>query len=166
MPPIQRADLPAQSLLHGRLQAGDYADCFTADIARPVSHAQFVEAFYTTGVFKIERAILRFAVAKPSTDAQAKALAEGTTQAFAAWNVEGRAPDQLLMADFSGRTRSWLMVGPAEGGGTRLYFGSAVGARRSGSGERSMGTVFNALLGFHKLYSRVLLHAARARLGG
>jgi len=166
MPPIQRAELPAHAILHGRLQAGDYADCFTADIARPVSHAQFVEAFYTTGVFKIERAILRFAVAKPSTDAQAKALAEGTTEAFAAWNVEGRAPDQLLMADFSGRTRSWLMVGPGEGGGTRLYFGSAVGARRSGSGERSMGTVFNALLGFHKLYSRVLLHAARARLGG
>ena len=38
---------------------------------------------------------------------------------------------------------------------TRLYFGSAV---------VRLDLLFNALLGFHKLYSRLLLHAAHSRL--
>jgi hypothetical protein len=56
------------------------------------------------------------------------------------------------------------MVSPA-GAGTTLYFGSAVvGKDNPGGGTPRMGSVFVALLGFHKLYSRVLLAAARARL--
>jgi hypothetical protein len=38
---------------------------------------------------------------------------------------------------------------------TRLYFGSAVVSLSFG---------FRALLGLHKVYSRVLLHAAKSRL--
>ena len=50
-------------------------------------------------------------------------------------------------------------------GATRLYFGSAVvPVRDRVSGQPRMGFVFQALLGFHKLYSRVLLGAARSRL--
>lgn len=48
---------------------------------------------------------------------------------------------------------------------TRLFFGSAVVPiidRRSG--EARMGPVFQALLGFHKLYSRILLRATVTRL--
>ena len=49
--------------------------------------------------------------------------------------------------------------------GTRLYFGSAVVPRRSArAGKPSLGPLFSALLGFHKLYSRILLRAARSRL--
>ena len=52
--------------------------------------------------------------------------------------------------------------GPAR---TRLYFGSAVvPVANAGSGEDSIGFAFRALLGFHKLYSRVLLRSAAARL--
>jgi len=114
--------------------------------------------------------MLAWFVARPSTDLQARQLAEGSTDSFAAWRVEGRAPDQVLLADFMGRTRSWLMVAPAPGGagaGTRLYFGSAVVPRRhTGHGRPRMGFAFHALLGFHKLYSRLLLQAARSRLLG
>ena len=80
--------------------------------------------------------------------------------------MEGRAPGQLLLADIGGRTRSWLMAAPSEGSaGTRLDFGSAAVPRRSArSGRAGLGPLFGALLGFHKLYSRLLLRAARSRL--
>ena len=44
-----RCALPAEALLARYAGAGGYADCYTAQIARPVSHAEFVEAFYTAG---------------------------------------------------------------------------------------------------------------------
>lgn len=97
---------------------------------------------------------------------QAGALARGERDTFAAWRVEGRAPGELLLCDFTGRTRSWLMVVAPTGGAspTRLCFGSAVVPRRDGAGRARMGSLFTALLGFHKLYSRALLYAARRRL--
>jgi hypothetical protein len=169
MPPIRRCDLPSSALLLRHQHGGAYADCYMADVARVVTHAEFVEAFYTTRLFRVERLILRWLASRPSSDAQARQLATGESDTFAAWSVEGRAPGQLMLADFSGRTRSWLMVAPAEGAGaagTRLYFGSAVVPRKArADGERPrMGFVFQALLGFHKLYSRALLWSARARL--
>jgi hypothetical protein len=159
--------LPADALLN-RYGGSAYADCYVAEIARTVSHAEFVEAFYTTAVFKLERLILQLMVSRPSTDAQAKQLAQGKLDSFAAWFVEGRAPDQLLLSDFTGRTKSWLMVsapGNAESAHTQLFFGSAVVPVRSAkTGRVSLGFLFRVLLSFHKLYSRVLLQAARSRL--
>jgi DNA-binding transcriptional LysR family regulator len=83
-------------------------------------------------------------------------------------DIEDRAPNQLLLCDFQHRTRSWLMVASIESGdaGTRLYFGSAVVPVRRRSGEAALGFTFSALLGFHKLCSRILLRAARSRLAG
>lgn len=163
---VRVCDLPSEALLRKYHDGGGYADCYAVDMARPVSQAEYVEAFYTTAVFKVERSILAWFASRPSTDGQAKALATGTSDAFAAWTVEGRKPDQLLLADFQGRTRSWLMSVPVAGGGaTRLYFGSAVvpvASRKTG--QAKMGFAFRALLGFHKLYSRVLLRAAVSRL--
>ena len=66
------------------------------------------------------------------------------------------------MCDFLGQTRSWLMVAP-EGDGTRLYFGSVVVAGDH-PGARGPRYPHKLLLGFHKLYSRALLAAARRRL--
>ena len=134
-----------------------------------MSHAEFVEAFYTGGLFKVERFLLRVFISKPSTDLQARQLAAGELNEFAAWRVEARAVDQLLMCAINGRTRSWLMVSAAEvPGRTRLYFGSAVvtkvAAVNPSTGKSSMGFVFRARLGFHKLYSRALLSAAVKRL--
>jgi hypothetical protein len=131
-----------------------------------VSHDQYVFAFYTTWVFKLERLILDWAVSKSSTDSDAEQLASGAIDSFAAWRVERRAMNQLLMCDFRSRTRSWLMVAPLQtASGTRLYFGSAVVPARNPKTERlELGPVFEALLGFHKVYSRVLLRAASSRL--
>ncbi len=168
-PAIRACELPAGSLLLAYQRGGGFADCYVVQVAGAVSHADFVEAFYTSPVFRLERAILRLA-GWPASDADARELADGRREAFAAWTVEGRAEGQLLLADVTGRTRSWLMTapadaGPAGAGGTRLYFGSAVAPRRRGpAGRPELGAVFRALLGFHRLYSRVLLRAARARL--
>jgi hypothetical protein len=168
--PVYPAELPAGALLQSCRAAGAYADCYVCDVEGVVSHAAFVEAFYTTRLFKLERFILRWLARRPATDADARRLAEGTADGFSAWRVEGRSSNQLLLADFTGRTKSWLMVGPVPDDSghqyTRLYFGSAVVPRKGrGAHERpSMGFGFHALLGIHRLYSRLLLTAARSRV--
>ncbi len=162
MSSIRPCELPETALLRRYLGAGAYADCYVTEVAKPVSHAEYVEAFYTTAVFRIERLLLKWFASRPSTDMEARRLACGSLDSFAAWRVESRDPDQVLLADFTGRTRSWLMVAAVEDGGaspsTRLYFGSAViPVTHARTGRKRLGFTFRALLGFHKLYSRILL---------
>ena len=170
MPSIHPCELPHGALLSKYQNGGAYADCYVTEMGRHVSHAEYVQAFYTTPLFKFERLLLAWFVSKSSTDAQASELASGKLDSFAAWSVEARREDQLLMCDFQGRTRSWLMVIPMEGesaGGTRLYFGSAVvPAHAAGAGAQApvLGLTFRLLLGFHKLYSRALLFSAKSNL--
>lgn len=163
---IESCTLPDEALTQRYRASGAYTDCFFTELARPVTLAEFVEAFYTTGLFKLERWILRLCVARPSTDAEARALARGERDSFAAWTVEARAPNQVLLRDFTGRTCSWLMVANAERPpGTRLYFGSVViPVRDAASGKTRMPSVHAKLLGFHTLYSRLLLRTAARRL--
>jgi hypothetical protein len=161
---ITAGPLPPDALL-SRYRDRGHTDCYTTDVAATVSLAEYVEAFYTGRVFRIERWLLRWLVSRPSTDAQARGVAAGRIDRFAAWDVEDRRADQLLMCDLHGRTRSWFMVAPLAGSGaTRLYFGSAVVAKRDAAGEPRLGGAHSALLGFHRMYSRVLLGAARSRL--
>ena len=157
-------DLPPGALLRRYQDSGAYADCYTIEVPRRVSHAEYVEAFYTTFVFKTERVLLSWLVSKPSTDTQAARLARGEVDSFAAWTVEARAAEQLLMADYVGRTKSWLMIAASGDAATRLYFGSAVVPVHDESGQPRMGRSYSALLGFHKLYSRVLLQATAAKI--
>ena len=170
MQPIQRSvrrcDLPLDAVLRKYVAEGAYTDCYATEIATSIGFAEYVEAFYTTAPFKAERLVLRWLVAKPSSDADARRLACGDADTFAAWSVECRAPDQLLLCDFLRRTRSWLMIVALGGGGARLYFGSAIVPVGIGSGARRLGFPFNLLLGFHHFYSQVLLRAARSRVTG
>lgn len=165
---IRPCALPADASLGRYAGEGGFADCYCTEVDRAVSLAEYVEAFYSTALFKLERSILRLALSRPSTDADVQRLARGEADAFAAWTVEARVPDQLLLSDTTGRTKSWLRVVAMDGAGapgTRLYFGSAVVPKRGGdAGRAGLGIVFTSLLGFHKLYSRALLGAARARL--
>jgi hypothetical protein len=166
---IRTCALPDHALLAKYAHGGAYTDCYVTEVARLVSHPTYIEAFYTGRVFRLERLLLGWFLSKPSTDVQAKELASGTISAFSAWRVEERTEAQLLMCDLSGRTRSWLMAVPLHGRGespsTRLYFGSAVvPIVDEVSGQSRLGSLFNTLLGFHKLYSRVLLHTACSRL--
>lgn len=172
MPRIVQGPVPDDALLktyrggaHPELW-GAYADCFSASIDRPVSLAEFVTAFYTTPVFRLERLILQFLVGWPSSDEDARQVATGLRDTFAAWRVGERTETQLLMCDRYEGTRSWFRVTPQGSAGTLLQFGSAVAARRRAAGELRMSPTFGILLGFHKLYSRILLRSALRRLRG
>jgi hypothetical protein len=150
---VDAIEVPTDSLLGAHARGGAFVDAYAVEIARAVDLARFVSAFYSTPLFRIERALLAVLARRPSTDDDLRRLAAGASDRFAAWQVEARRADQLLLA--AGRTRSWLCVVPDEHG-TRLLFGSAVLPARDGR----MGALFGALLGFHRLYSRALLAAA------
>jgi hypothetical protein len=166
MPEIIASELPAEALLNRYREEGAYTDCYVTHIPYGIAHAEYIEAFYTTWLFKLERWLITRLVHRPSTDGEAGELALGRRGSFAAWDVEQIMADQLLMCDFQRRTRSWLMSVPMDNDrGTRLYFGSAVvPIIDRQSGEARMGFLFQALLGFHKLYSRALLHFTASKL--
>lgn len=158
---VRRALLPPEALLASYAASDAYTDCYTIELARRVALADFMYAFYTTPIFKLERWILARTLGAASSDDDARRLAEGESTTFAAWHVEARQESQALLV--AGRTRSWLMVVPLPpdaGASTALYFGSAVLARPRGG----LGWQFKALLGFHRLYSRILLGLAARRL--
>ena len=165
---IKSCELPTEALLAKYVRGGAYTDCYRTEVSGSVTHEQYVYAFYTTLLFNLERVILSALVSMPSSDDEAKQLAQGSRSQFAAWQVEDRCDNQLLLADYLGRTRSWLMVLPAtdkHDARTYLYFGSAITRiKHPKTGKMTLGNAFNLLLGFHKIYSRLLLCSARARL--
>ncbi len=165
---VESRPLPEDSLLQ-RYGCGwdgpgetPYTDCFYLSFPGVVSLEDYVRAFYTSPLFRLERWLLRFAARRPSTDQQVAELAAGQREDFAVWTVEARSEHELLLKDQGGRTRSWLRVSQGEASGTTgLWFGSAVLPKVDDqSGRSTMGWVFSALLGFHKIYSRGLLTAA------
>ena len=103
MPAIAQCPVTEDSLL--RTYRGDkhperwghYGDCFAVSVGRAVTLGEFVLAFYTSPVFRVERWILRVVAGAASTDGEARALEEGRRQAFAVWTVGARTVDQLLM---------------------------------------------------------------------
>lgn len=156
---ITEAPRPPGALLD-RYDGGEgYADCLVATVPGRVTQAAYVEAFYTTALFKLERLVLAVLLARPSSDLEARRLAAGETDRFAAWTVEAREADQILLCDVMGSTRSWLMSA-ADGGSTTLWFGTAVVPRRGGG----LGPGFRLMLPVHRLYARALLRAAVRRL--
>ncbi len=162
---VSAANLPGSALLSRYESHDNYTDCFSTTVTGDVSIADYVDSFYTTWLFKCERFILKWLVKRPSTDADAKAVADGKAQSFAAWTVEDRTETQLLMCDFQGRTRSWMMVDSTADAMTHLYFGSAVLPKvDSSTGQKNMGFIFRVLLGFHRAYSVALLSLATRRL--
>jgi hypothetical protein len=161
---VHSSTVPSGTLLSRYDSPPAYADCFVVDVDRAADVGSFCAAFYTTFLFRIERAILAM-LGRNATDHDAVSLARGERQEFAAWTVEQRNEREILMRDATGRTRSWFMTAPLGSGGTRLFFGSAITATTAGPGKpASIGPVFQLLLGFHKLYSRTLLAQAAAKI--
>lgn len=164
---VSASPLPANALLARYVERGAFTDCFKTTIEREIEFPSYVVAFYTTPLFRVERFILKWLVKRPSSDEDVRQLAAGETIKFAAWTVEARSENQMLLCDMHGRTRSWLMAVPDTGqtGHTVLYFGSAVVPRRTTkTGEPKMGAGFAALKAFHLWYSKALLAGARSRL--
>lgn len=166
MAAITRETLPKGALLERYRDGGAYTDCFVTDVDGAVAHSDYVRAFYTSWLFKVERWILTVVVNKPSNDGEAAVLTESHVDRFAAWSVEARATNQILLCDYQHRTRSWLMTVAVNGGQqTRLYFGSAVVPNRpDGQTDRAFGAAFRLLVGFHKIYAQALLRAAVGNL--
>jgi hypothetical protein len=161
---IEAAPLPPDALLGHYETGGGYADCFVATVPSRVTQSAYVEAFYTTALFKLERLALAALLARPSTDREARRLATGEADRFAAWTVEARQADQILLCDFLGSSRSWLMSVPdttSAAPATKLYFGTALVPRRGAGG---LGIGFRAMVPFHRLYARALLRSAMRRL--
>ena len=122
---IQKSLIPHESLLSAYETNGAYADAYSTEVVSQISLPKYVFVFYTTLLFKLERFILAMTISRPSTDSLARQLADGGTDKFAAWTVEGRHENEILLCGISGRTRSWLMVVPSGDGETprtRLYF--------------------------------------------
>jgi hypothetical protein len=167
---VTRESVPHDSLLktyRGPVRPerwGSYADCFAVKAAGTVDLSDFVFAFYTSRIFRVEGFILRALLGVSASRSEARALAEGTSDKFSAWYVVQRTKTQLLMCDRYERTRSWFCVALDPDGGTRLLFGSAVAAKRDQAGAPSLGGGFHFLLRFHILYSQVLLRAAERNL--
>jgi hypothetical protein len=164
----KESPLPGNAFLGKYRESGAYTDCLKRELRGQISLAQLIEAFYTCAVFRPERIILGL-IGKPSTNLTARRLAVSEIDRFAAWHVEARSLDQILLCDFQGRTRSWLMVVPQTGAdgaeSTALYFGSAITTIDESPAAKALArATFAALLWFHKVYSRLLLWSAARRL--
>lgn len=172
--------VPEGSSLQAYVHRGAFADCYATPLSGTVTLPELVEAFYTTRLFKVERWLLAKALGLQATDEQARQLACGSRDRFSAWRVEHRSPTEILLD--AGQTRSWLSVQtqphappaqphasahapapapPLAQASTTLLFGSAVVPLRPGG---QFGWAFHALLGFHQLYSRLLLASAARRV--
>jgi len=164
---IEKCAVLPNSLLASYFENG-YADSYRTELSGHISLEDFVFGFYTTALFKLERFILTWIVLKPSNDMQAKELTENKTNKFAAWTVENRTENELLMCDMLERTRSWFMInhtGTKENPRTQLFFGTGIAPATKGKiGKSSIGVFFIALLPFHKIYSILLLYSAKTRI--
>ena len=166
---ISSCELPHDALLREYVTGSNFTDCYVARIRKRIVLHEFVSAFYSSPLFTLERLILKWVFSKPSNRSDIEELANGTATTFAAWSVEARRPDELLLKDYLGRTRSWLKCEPVAADDkpqTAVFFGSAVVFSNGiKSSERRSDALFRALLPFHKLYSRALLWSAKRKLG-
>jgi len=173
MPKVIASELPSHALSTSYKEQGAFVDCYYIDITKDISLDKYIQAFYTTAIFKLERSLLSLATFKCTKDDEAIELSLEKSDSYSIWTVEGRQSNQIMLRDFTGNTRSWLMVEKSSGsdsnrdGGisTRLYFGSVVvpkGVTESGQG--SFGVLFHLFGKFHQLYSKALINAAYRRL--
>lgn len=159
LPLITERALPPGALLERYRGEGAYVDCLECHFPHPVSLEQLIRAFYSSRVFRPERWAIGVLLGLRATDADVALLAAGRTQRFSAWTVEARTGSQILLCDYQGRTRSWLLVEPTEAG-TALRFGTAVVPQTRWVDA----LLFKALAGFHRFYARRLLASALAGL--
>jgi hypothetical protein len=168
MSKILEAEIPNNALSARYKKEGAFVDCYYIDIPNDVTLEQYIKAFYTTPPFKVERTILSIITRRSATDQDAAELALGNSERYSIWTVEDRDINQILLREFTGATRSCLMVEPSSTDTeamTRLFFGSVVIPKKVlENGQGSFGLLFHLLGGFHKLYSKVLLKAAFNKL--
>lgn len=155
MTEIREAQLPETALLQSyAAQPGCYTDAYTCSIPIELSLWDYVEAFYSTRLFKAEKILLRLAIREDETNWDPTTLRKWGRH-FAAWMVEEQTDNELLMCDVSETTRSWFRVDKTPNS-TELYFGSAIVPK---DGANKPPVVARALIMPHKVYSKALLRA-------
>ena len=168
MSKIIEAEIPSHALSAKYLEEGAFVDCYYIEIPEEITLDKYIEAFYTTPLFKVERTILSIATFKSATDRDAAELSLGKSSSYSIWTVESRKSNQVLLCDFTRKTRSWLMVKTSKNEDSvisRLFFGSVVvPSKVSESGHASFGLLFHLFSRFHLSYSKALLNAAYKKL--
>lgn len=168
MSKIITTQIPYDALTAKYIEEGAFVDCYSVEIPMEITLDEYIKAFYTTSLFKIERAILSVITSRPATNSEAVEFSLGRTESYSIWTVESRSSNQILLCDFTDKTRSWLMVKTSrteEVVTTRLFFGSVVIPKKvSDSGNRSFGILFHLFGGFHRIYSKALLNASYRNL--
>jgi hypothetical protein len=159
LPLITERALPPGALLERYRGDGAYVDCLECHLPHPVSLEKLIRAFFSSRVFRPERWAIGVLLGLRATDADVALLAAGRTQRFSAWTVEARTGIQIMLCDYQGRTRSWLMAEPTAAG-TALRFGTAVIPQA----KQVENLLFKALTGLHRFYARRLLASALSRL--
>lgn len=145
-------------------QPDTHTDCFQVTLPKHIPLEDFINAFFNSLLFRIERLILKLTVKKPSTDEDIAKLANGTSDTMAAWQLEQRDENQILLEVPQTPIRTWLMR-RTDGDHTHLYFGSAIlPSRKDRHGKPAMGHLFFVLTWFHILYARALLYLAKRAL--
>ncbi|MEP5155338.1 hypothetical protein [Planktotalea sp.] len=145
-------------------EAGAHTDCYVTEVPAHVDLERFIATFFDTWVFRLERKLLAIFARQSSGQEDVKALAHGASEKLAMWRLVERDENQILLRVGDGPIRSWLMRSDLQAG-TQLYFGSALLAvAKDKRGNPSVGFFANALMGFHRLYSRILLQAAARKL--
>jgi len=168
MSKIIEAETPSDALSAKYLEDGAFVDCYYIDFPEEITLDRYIEAFYTTSLFKVERTILSIVTFKQTTDSEAAELSLGKSNSYSIWTVESRNSNQILLCDFTKKTRSWLMVKTLKNEETvisRLFFGSVVvPSKVSKSGHASFGLLFHLFSRFHLSYSKALLNSAYKNL--
>jgi hypothetical protein len=167
MPKVIETELPSNALSATYKERGAFVDCYYIDIVKDISLDDYIQAFYTTTLFKLERSLLSLATFKRVMDSEAVELSTGKSDTYSIWTVEGRESNQIILRDFTSSTRSWLMVQKPNDNemSTRLYFGSVVVPKdKTKNGKASFGVLFHLLDKFHQVYSKLLLNAAYKKL--
>ena len=153
---VARAEVPEGALIARYLaETGAHVDAYCVAGPREIGLPDYVSAFFTSPVFRLERALLRVFARTKSSDAQVRALAEGTGTHMALWEVEARSEHELLLCVPGTPIRTWLAIRDG-----KLRFGSVVLAEPNGT----QSLFARVLMPFHALYSRVLLWAAARRI--
>ena len=164
MKKVVEMPLPAGTFIAEQAELpGYYTDCYGIELGHAITLPEFINAFYTTPLFRLERLILALTPKGRMKDADVTTLSSGESDRMSIWKVKRRRDCEILLS--AGRTKSWLMVVPSQGG-TQLFFGSVVvpePAKIEGGALR-LGPVFDSLMSAHRVYSQLLLGSAAQRL--
>lgn len=163
---VRAVDIPSGTMLKAyQAQEGCYTDCYAVDVAGAPDIERFIRIFFDTSIFRLERRILALSGLEATHADDVDALARGHRSRFAAWRLEGKTADELMLRFERPSGRTWLHVAdvPDQSGQARLFFGSALlpGARDNDK-RPTIGWSLHAFLPFHRLYARMLLRAAAA----